>query len=334
MWILACAIVLFVSFATSWLVIIMSKKYKLFIDSSRSSKPQRFHYRPTSRAGGLGIVLGIFTGFVLFGLVSSAWAYFLAASLVIFASGFLEDMGVLLSPRLRLIIQCFGALLACIMIEHAWLRDLGLGFEFGYAFGVAFGVFAIVGVCNAMNIIDGFNGLSGGVAACVCISIMVVAKQVDMMPIFWACVVLLCAVVGFLLLNFPQGKIFLGDGGAYLVGFFLAIMLVLLTQKPSSIVSPWYGFCVMIYPVWEVLFSILRRKIFTKTDAMQPDSKHFHTLLFKKLGNNPLSSFIIVCVNAPFVILATFFYANTIALIATCAVFIISYTIAYYRLAR
>ena len=84
-----------------------SKYPKLFIDSSRSSKPQRFHYRPTSRAGGLGIVLGIFTGFVLFGLVSSAWAYFLAASLVIFASGFLEDMHALYLARgFNLLYQC------------------------------------------------------------------------------------------------------------------------------------------------------------------------------------------------------------------------------------
>ena len=67
---------------------------------------------------------------------------------------------------------------------------------------------------------------------------------------------------------------------------------------------------------------------------MQPDSKHFHMLLFKKLGNNPLTSFILICANAPFIILATFFYANTFALMFTCVVFIIAYTLSYRLLIR
>ncbi|MDL0081336.1 undecaprenyl/decaprenyl-phosphate alpha-N-acetylglucosaminyl 1-phosphate transferase [Helicobacter sp. XJK30-2] len=334
MWILLYLLVFFLSFLVLQGVILISKKYQLFVDSSSSSKPQRFHYRPTSRAGGLGVLVGVLVGFASFGLLSSAWVYFIVACLVIFASGFVEDMGVSLSPKLRLLIQCFGASVACVAMENAWLRDLGLGFEFVYVLGVAFGVFAVVGVCNAMNIIDGFNGLSGGVAACVCVSIIIIAKQVDMLPIAIGCAILLSAILGFLVLNFPKGKVFLGDGGAYLIGFFLAVMLVLLTQEPSSIVSPWYGFCVMIYPVWEVLFSILRRKVIDKKEAMQPDSAHFHTLLFKKLGNNPLTSFILICANAPFIILATFFYANTSALMLTCLVFIIAYILAYRLLVR
>ncbi|MDL0081337.1 hypothetical protein NYG90_01345 [Helicobacter sp. XJK30-2] len=67
---------------------------------------------------------------------------------------------------------------------------------------------------------------------------------------------------------------------------------------------------------------------------MQPDSKHFHMLLFKKLGNNPLTSFILICANAPFIILATFFYANTSALMLTCLVFIIAYILAYRLLVQ
>ncbi|KAA8710761.1 hypothetical protein [Helicobacter canis] len=67
---------------------------------------------------------------------------------------------------------------------------------------------------------------------------------------------------------------------------------------------------------------------------MQPDSAHFHTLLFKKLGNNPLTSFILICANAPFIILATFFYANTAALMLTCLVFIIAYMLTYRLLIK
>ena len=329
-----CLLVFCTAFIVLYSIIIISNKFHIFIDSNRSNKPQRFHYHPTPRAGGIGIVFSVIIGFCWLGLYTWDWLYFILGGLVIFGSGFLEDMGVSLSPKLRLLIQCIGALIGCIGMEHALLRDLGFGLELAYVFSIIFSIFAIVGVCNAMNIIDGFNGLSGGIALCVCVSIIIVATQVDMSAIVKVTVIFMSAILGFLALNFPNGKIFLGDGGAYFLGFSLAMILVLLTQKPSSIVSAWYGFCVMVYPVWEVLFSILRRKIFDKTEAMQPDSAHFHILLFKKLRNNPLSAFIIVCANLPFIALATLFYANTFALVITCLVFIIAYTIIYRLLAR
>ncbi|OBV29380.1 hypothetical protein BKN38_03820 [Helicobacter sp. CLO-3] len=335
---LSYVLVFLVSFATLRAVIALSQKYQLFIDSSHSSKPQRFHYQPTPRAGGVGILAGVLVGFgalclqniglQYFEAFGSEWVHFLIAGVVVFASGFLEDMGVSLSPKLRLLIQCIGASIVCAGMSNAWLRDLGLGFEFPFWLGLAFGVFAVVGVCNAINIIDGFNGLSGGVALCVCASIIIVSTQVDMPLIASVAAIMMSATLGFLVLNFPSGKIFLGDGGAYFLGFGLAMILVLLTQEPSSIVSPWYGFCVMIYPIWEVLFSIVR-KVSVGKSAMQPDSLHLHMLLFKRLRNNPLTSLIIVCVNIPFIAIATLFYANTLVLMITCVAFIIGYVLVY-----
>ena len=313
-------------------IIAMGKKHNIFMDSSQSLKPQRFHTKTTPRAGGLGVLLGVCFGIVLLLGIEGDFLYFLLGGIIVFISGFAEDLGFKVSPTRRLAIQCIGVLIACFGMD-AWIENLGLGFEFIYAFGLLFSVFAIVGVSNAINIIDGFNGLSGGVVLSVCVSIIIVAYQAQILDVAILALVIASGVLGFLILNFPYGRIFLGDGGAYFLGFSLAIILVILTQSQSSIVSPWYGFCVMVYPIWEVLFSIFRKKL-AGFSAMKPDSKHLHMLLFKRLESNPLTSLIIVCANAPFIAIATLFYPNTFVLIITTLVFISIYCLIYFRLLR
>lgn len=313
-------------------VIYASKKYHLFIDSNLSSKPQRFHSTPTARAGGLGIMLGSIFGITAILGLDMYWWFFMVGGFVIFLSGFAEDCGYTLSPKLRLILQCIGVCIALVGMD-IWIKSLGLGFEFSYVIGLIFSVFAVVGVCNAINIIDGFNGLSGGIVLIVCLSLLVVLFQADILEIFYLTLIFGCATLGFLVLNFPRGRIFLGDGGAYFLGFAFGVIFIILTQTNNSIVSPWYGFCVMVYPIWEVLFSIGRKKLSNK-QAMQPDGLHLHMLLYKKLRNNPLTSLIIVCANIPFVALATLFYPNTFVLIITSLVFIVVYSLIYFRLLR
>ena len=184
----------------------------------------------------------------------------------------------------------------------------------------------IVGLCNAVNLIDKFNGLSGGFVLCVSLSIMSVAMSVDILSLAIISAILGSAVLGFLVLNFPSGRVFLGSGGAYFLGYCLAMILVILTQTSYSIVSPWYALCVVIYPVWEMLFLFFRRKILEKKDSLP-----FHTLLFRRLGSNPLTSLLMLCAQIPFIALATLFYANSLALAMTCAVFVVIYTMMYNK---
>jgi len=127
-----------------------------------------------------------------------------------------------------------------------------------YAVGVIFSAFAIVGVMNAINIIDGFNGLAAGIVLLILLSFSITAVKVSETDILQLNVVAAAAVTGFFILNFPKGKIFLGDGGAYLLGFIVALSGIFLAGNYES-VSPWYILCVMIYPVWEVIFSIVRK---------------------------------------------------------------------------
>ena len=114
---------------------------------------------------------------------------------------------------------------------------------------------AVGGCTHALNIIDGINGLAGMVAVLMAISIALVAWQVQDFPIFLIATALASATLGFLAWNFPFGRVFLGDGGAYFLGFMLAELAVLLVVRNPS-VSPFYALAVLFYPVFETLFSI------------------------------------------------------------------------------
>ncbi len=315
------------------LIIGMSKKYRIFIDSGTSSKPQRFHTLSTPRAGGISN-FGAFCIMVILCYSShfEIMMILLGAS-VIFASGLIEDFRGNLSPKMRLLMQCVAAFGVCTMLD-LYLKDLSLGFTLPYIIGLLFTTFALVGVSNAINIIDGFNGLASGVCLLVLCAIAYVAYDVGDREILCCTLALIGAVGGFFICNFPFGYIFLGDGGAYFLGFIIGILLVILTQNNES-VSAFFGLSVMIYPIWEVLFSIWRKRIKRKMSATQPDKVHFHMLVFKRVTrSDAYTSCLILALNIPFVGLSVYYYHHTVILLALCAVFALCYTYFYAKLTR
>lgn len=314
-------------------IVIVSARLHFFVDSATSDKPQRFHTDNTSRAGGLGIFIAFLCACAIFFGFDKPIMGLLFGSLIIFLSGLAEDFSSALSPKLRLLLQCFGAFLACYTM-HTYISDLSLGFVLPYVAGMLFSIFAIVGVTNATNIIDGFNGLASGVCILIFGAIAIVAYRVQDWDIFHLAILIIPAILGFFVLNFPRGKIFLGDGGAYFLGFLAGFLLIALTQNESNGVSAWFGLSLMIYPVWEVLFSIFRRKR-QKAHAMQPDSLHLHTLIFTYLQRrhstsaNAKTSLIITLCVMPFMLISILCYRDTPILIAISICFIILYTLAY-----
>lgn len=311
-----------VSFIASFIIIYLSHKYTLFIDEAGHSKPQAFHINNTPRAGGMAILIAML---ILF-------KYPLAAKLFIpiflaFLSGIFEDFHHTLNPKMRLILQIVAALSA-IWLLHAVVLYLGLGITMPYWLGIFFSTFAIVGMMNAINIIDGFNGLAAGMVAIILLSFSMTAYKQNDMEILTVIFITGGALGGFALLNFPKGKIFLGDGGAYMLGFIVAIIGIFLAGQYAS-VSPWYILAVFIYPVWEVLFSI-GRKLYNKQSPMQPDSYHMHMLIYRQIThNNPLTSALVLAAVLPFVTLSTLFPNKSNANIAIAFGFILCYLLLY-----
>ena len=311
-----------ISFFTLLVVIYLSHKYSYFIDCSEEDKPQKFHDTPVPRAGGIGI-------FIALGLLSlTTFGLKLIPSIVLaFISGIFEDFHNSLSPKLRLFLQALAAAVA------VWLTDsvvtyLGLGITLPYWVGVLFSIFAIVGMANAINIIDGFNGLASGVILIILGSFAMVSSQHENVDLLYIISVTAGATLGMFVLVFPKGKIFLGDGGAYLLGFIVALIGIFLAGKYDT-VSPWYILTIFIYPVWEVIFSIIR-KLSMGISPMQPDTYHLHMLVHRQVTkNNPLTALFILLNILPYVVFSTIFsYSSKYNMMAS-TLFIICYLLFY-----
>ncbi len=312
----------FISLAVQWIVMALAHRHKLFIDSHTEEKPQRFHEEATPRAGGIGIMTGLV--FLLF--TPLGWKL-LFSVLLAFLSGIFEDFHNAISAKTRLFLQLIAAF-AAIFLTNAVVTYIGLGITLPYLIGVLFSAFAIVGVMNAINIIDGFNGLASGIVLLILISFSITAAKMEDLQIVQLNLVTASAVCGFFVVNFPKGRIFLGDGGAYLLGFLVALSGIFLASHHEK-VSPWYILCVLIYPVWEVIFSIIRKKIAGKS-PLEPDRYHLHMLIYRNLTrSNPLTALALLLFTAPFILVPTLYPNNSAANFLTASLFIVCYLLLY-----
>ena len=256
---------------------------------------QKFHVAPTPRIGGVAVMLGILA---VWWTVHPRWEDILRpmilASLPAFVFGTAEDLTKRVGPRARLLATMGSGLLASLLTDtalaHTSLPWLNAALQW-WPLALAFTAFAVGGVANAVNIVDGFNGLASGIVIVCLLALGGIALQAGDVDL--ACVIVAVAgvVAGFFLVNFPLGKIFLGDGGAYVVGFWLAWLAVLLIERNPHTVSPAAVLLACAYPVIEVVFSIMRRRM-RAHPAMHPDRLHMHSLIKcrlarKKLGHWP-----------------------------------------------
>ena len=254
------------------------------------SKPQKFHAVPVPRVGGLGIVLGIVAAVVALALKGGAAAgpsaLLLACALPAFLSGLVQDFTDTITPRGRLLATAVSAVLAFFLMDAAVTHTAipGLDWIAGFTLGsLCLTVLAVAGIANAINIIDGFNGLASMCVVLMLAAIAYVGHQVGDPLVSVLALAGIGAVLGFFLWNFPAGLIFLGDGGAYFLGFFVAELSLLLLQRNPGEVSPLFPLLVCIYPAFETLFSIYRRAFLRAVPASMPDGIHLHSLVYRRV---------------------------------------------------
>lgn len=309
---------------------------------------QKYHARAVPRIGGVAIILAAVScaavSTLLEGSVSYRLATFLLCSFPAAFSGFAEDFTKRVSPRARLICALASGFLASKFLHatvsslHAPGIDILLSFE---PVAVVLSSFAIAGVTNAVNIIDGFNGLASGVALLVLSSLALIAHLVGDHFVFVAALMVAGSILGFFVWNFPRGAIFLGDGGAYFIGYAIAVLtLILVSENPA--VSPWYGALVLIYPVFETLFSIFRRKVVQGKPAGQPDGLHLHTLVHRRITRTfqPRLGFTSNSMTSPYLwalclvslVPASIFWDQDLPLLASSGLFLLLYVYLYSSL--
>lgn len=337
-----------ISFFIQFIFIKISSKKLFCIDNSESKKPQKFHEVPTPRAGGFGIIVGFLLSCFWCKFLNEPWvlygaciianksgdnAWFMGMSVLpAFIAGFYEDVSENLSPKLRMIIIAFGAFMGVILMD-AIVFNIGFG-KMPLWFAIFFTVVAVTGISNSINIIDGFNGLASGVSVIILLSFAFIAAIHGDQVMFSISIILMAAIMGFFVWNFPKGKIFLGDGGAYFIGFLLAEISVLLVRRNPE-VSPWFPVVALSYPIFEVFFSIYRKKFKRGNSAFEPDKVHLHMLIYRRITkSNPKTSVYIWPLVVVFNLLAILFYAKTIILILTFILFAGVYIFFYRRIVK
>lgn len=321
--------------------------------------PQRFHKGHVPRLGGAGIMLGMGAAWLVAGIGTDTfnvdWPFKAAAiALACMApaviGGIAEDVTQRVSVRYRLGLTIGSAALLC------WVLGLGVsrtGIEvidralvaWPYV-AVVFAAVAIGGLPHAFNIIDGYNGLAGTVAVLVCLAISHVALQVGDRQLAAMVLCLMGATLGFLIWNYPRGKIFAGDGGAYVWGMVIAVACVSLVQRHPT-VSPWFPMLLLIYPVWETMFSIYRKLARGQSPGMA-DALHFHQLIFRRIvrvafaddearqllaRNNRTSPYLWIFAAAT-VVPAVLFWNRTWVLVVFTVLFVATYVAAYLMIVR
>ena len=242
-----------ISFLFSIFLIFISKiAGKKGIINMRKS-PQTLHIRSVSRFGGIAIFLSL----LLVSLIDSSENYqfmrmALYCSSPIFILGILDDLQVEIKPIVRLLIVFPSAFLSYYYIGvEAYSVDIPYVdslFEFKI-FSIVFICFAIAGMVNAFNMIDGINGLVLLYSLTICVLILLFQSSSSSPDINLFFVAIFFAILAVFILNFPYGRIFLGDGGAYFLGIMLSIGVIKYYQ--INALSPWYVFsvfiCVCIY---------------------------------------------------------------------------------------
>jgi len=316
---------------------------------------QKFHTSAVPRIGGvclfLGVLVALFVRWVqnpevgLFGLLLAL------SALPAFGIGLSEDITKKVSIAIRLAATVFAALLAGYLL-NAWLNSLGIDTLDRWIIQyplltISVTCFAVAGVANAFNIIDGYNGLSGMVAVIILGAIVYVAFRVGDHAVMTAALAMIGALLGFLIWNYPRGLIFLGDGGAYFIGFWIAELSILLTLRNSS-VSVWFPLLLCMYPIFETLFSIYRRVVLRRSHPGVPDSSHLHHLIYKRVvrwavgSRHPTDELIRNSLTAPYLwslcllsaIPAVVFWQNPLILQLFALLFAVSYVTLYRMLVK
>lgn len=306
------------------------------------------------RAGGLGVAAGLLLSLLLRLLddadVAQAGLLLLAAVMPVFVAGVLDDFTQRVRPSLRLAAAFVSAALGGFLLSTWVVRidvpmvDAALAIP---AVAIVFSMVLVAGLINAFNIIDGFNGLAGGVASLILVGIAYVAFKTGDLLVLTASLTAVGAIAGFMLFNFPRGMVYLGDGGAYLVGFWIGELLILLVMRNPK-VSPWFPLLVCSYPVCEMLFSIYRRALVRRSHPGTPDMAHLHHLIYRRLvrwlvgpglpnrheRRNALTSPYLWIITSIGVAPAVMFWQRTLVLQIGCAAFAAGYVYAYVRIVR
>lgn len=263
------------------LIIITTKKFHAKYTADEIIGAQKFHSKITPRIGGVGIFLALTAGYLI--MPNLNITKLIICLLPVFTAGLVEDISKNVSPFNRLIAAFVSSLMLFIIFDisiDVGAEKIQILDQNKYIIWIV-GVVFLAGMINAINIIDGFNGLASGVVLIQFSTINYLLNNSENVFLVKTIEIMILAIMGFFVLNFPKGKIFLGDAGAYMLGFMIAAISILSISdnKSQQIIPLIINIC---YPVYEVMFSIIRKTLREGYHPSKPDGVHLHMLFYKR----------------------------------------------------
>ena len=292
------------------LIIPLVKQIALHIGALDIPNERKVHTKPIPRLGGLGIFMGFLIGYMIFGQSTIQMNSILIGSFIILLTGIFDDIKPI-SAKAKLIGQIFAS---CVIVFYG---NILLNNITVFGLDINFGVFAypitmlfIVACTNIINLIDGLDGLSGGISSIFYLSTIIICFfQSRFMELeLVLSLIMLGSTLGFLVHNFHPAKIFAGDSGALFMGFIIAV-ISLLGFKTTAITSIFIPLMILAVPILDTLFAIIRR-LLKHQSISTPDKQHLHHQLLKMKISHRNTVLIIYAITALFSIASILYTLN------------------------
>lgn len=286
------------------------KKIAFIIGATDVPSARKMHVNTMPRLGGLSIVCGVILGLVIVQPYSAGLIGVYVGGLIIVATGVMDDL-FSIRPVVKLIGQILAALSVMtsgLLIDKLTVPIIGT-IDLGILSYIVT-IFWVVGMANAINLVDGLDGLAAGVSAIALTSIVVTAIMDYRLIVIQLSVVVIGSTLGFLYHNFYPAKIFMGDTGALFLGYTIAVISMLGLFKNVAVFSFLGPIIIVAIPVFDTLFAIIRRALNGQRIGVA-DKKHIHHRLLEMGYNHKTAVLIIYFFSAFFGLMAIFFTSSS-----------------------
>ena len=301
-------IIVIVTFLASLILVPIVKKIAIHINAMDEPNERKIHKVPMPRLGGLAIFLAFLLGYILYGDVSTQMLSILIGGFLLILVGIVDDINPV-KARYKLIAQTIASTIVVLYGELYFTNVTLLGFNiyFNEFWGSLTSIIFIVAITNAINLIDGLDGLAAGISSIYFLTIAIIAfilNRIGGLDVIIS-LIMLGSTLGFLFHNFPPAKIFMGDTGSLFLGFMISI-IALLGYKVTTFTSLIVPIIILAIPIFDTVFAILRRLLKGQNIGVA-DKEHFHHQLLKMKYSPTKSILIIYAIDIAFAAVSIFY---------------------------
>lgn len=301
-------IIVIVTFLASLILVPIVKKIAIHINAMDEPNERKIHKVPMPRLGGLAIFLAFLLGYMLYGEISTQMLSILIGSFLLILVGIVDDINPV-KARYKLIAQIIAAAIVVLYgdLSFTELSVFGYNIYFNDFFGALLSIIFIVAITNAINLIDGLDGLAAGISSIYFLTIAIIAfilNRIGGLDVIIS-LIMLGSTLGFLFHNFPPAKIFMGDTGSLFLGFMISI-IALLGYKVTTFTSLIVPIIILAIPIFDTVFAILRRLLKGQNIGVA-DKEHFHHQLLKMKYSPTKSILIIYAIDIAFAAVSIFY---------------------------